>query len=138
MSLTGDKCETGCEDSEIQSGKQCVCNSDNILHNSRKYCILKEQCARKRADGDGFICLSDNICTGKLKLSLDGKRLCVEDCPSWVVDEITNEQKCVAKCPEVKYRTRTSSARNVKIFTRTPVIWTVTNVSSTARTRARW
>ena len=63
-SLTGDKCVTDCEENEISNGKQCVCNSDNILHNDRKHCILKEQCARKRADGDGFICLSDNTCTG--------------------------------------------------------------------------
>ena len=90
-SLTGDKCVTDCEENEISNGKQCVCSSDNILHNDRKHCIPKEQCARKRADGDGSICLSDDICTGELKLSLEDERLCVEDCPSWVVDETTKE-----------------------------------------------
>ena len=62
--LTGDKCVTRCEENEISNGKRCVCDSDSILHNDRKHCILKEQCARKRLDGDGFICHSDDICTG--------------------------------------------------------------------------
>ena len=48
------------------------------------------------------ICLTKEICTGNLKLSTEDDHLCVEDCPSWILEN-SGEQRCVKECPEGRF-----------------------------------
>ena len=70
------------------------------MHEDGTRCLKDSECARKRFNGNVPVCLSVATCTGDFKLALNDKRLCVEDCPSWTVDETTGEQRCIAQCPD--------------------------------------
>lgn len=81
----------------------CACEESHIPHEDGNRCVPKAECARVFLDGEEFICLAAETCTGRFKQALDDLQRCVENCPSWVAVE--NEQHCVEECPaELKFR----------------------------------
>ena len=68
VNLTGDECVTGCNDKEMVSGKQCVCDQDSILYEDKTHCVANSGCKRTFSDDGVLVCLAATICTGNLKL----------------------------------------------------------------------
>ena len=100
LSITEKQCLESCKDNETPNDeKMCVCDELSIIHEGGIRCVKRTKCQRTFSKNGVPICLAAAVCKGDLKLALNDEHRCVEDCPSWILED-SGEQRCVEECPD--------------------------------------
>ena len=83
----------------------CVCDDNKFYDANKNACVTEDACEgyTYRLDGRLLQCVDEKLCfeRGNYAVEKDGKRQCVEECPSGTFLDVSDTfRRCISNCDE--------------------------------------